>query len=447
MPTANPILIPELRVMLAEGDSAGLREVAEELHPATVAEFTEGLDDAEIWRMLDAVPVERQSEIFPYYPMPRQVALMKASDRQHLGGLIEWMAPDSRDDLLRELDRLLLLDILPLVAKAARHDIRMLLSCPEGSAGSMMTTEYASLPAEITAGEAIARLRSQAPNSESIYYIYVLDAERRLLGFVSLRDLILAKPTSLVSDLMQKDVITVRVDDPRERVVEQLARFDFIAMPVVDDRGRLVGIVTHDDVLDAVRQDATDDAQRIAAIAPLGEGYLEAALVSLTWKRGIWLAILFATAAVTAMVLARWKSPHAWLVAFIPLVIASGGNSGNQSATLVITALSTGDCKLGDWKRILRREFVVCLMLGLMLAIPGYLLGLAYAPDPVHALVIPATVLSVVMVGSLVGCVLPLIFRSLGLDPALMSNPFVSAIVDVVGIVIYMGMALLLLGG
>jgi magnesium transporter len=275
----------------------------------------------------------------------------------------------------------------------------------------------------------------------------VLDAERRLLGFVSLRDLILAKPTSLVSDLMQKDVITVRVDDPRERVVEQLARFDFIAMPVVDDRGRLGGIVTHDDVLDAVRQDATDDAQRIAAIAPLGEGYLEAALVSLTWKRGIWLAILFATAAVTAMVLARWKSPHAWLVAFIPLVIASGGNSGNQSATLVITALSTGDCKLGDWKRILRREFVVCLMLGLMLAIPGYLLGLAYAPDPVHALVIPATVLSVVMVGSLVGCVLPLIFRSLGLDPALMSNPFVSAIVDVVGIVIYMGMALLLLGG
>jgi magnesium transporter len=237
------------------------------------------------------------------------------------------------------------------------------------------------------------------------------------------------------------------MDDPRERVVVQLARFDFIAIPVVDDQGRLVGIVTHDDVLDAVRQEATDEAQMSAAIAPLGESYLEAALVSLTWKRGIWLTILFATAAVTAMVLARWKSPHAWLVAFIPLVIASGGNSGNQAATLVITALSTGDCRLGDWKRILRREFVVSLMLGLLLAIPGYLLGLAYAPDPVHALVIPATVLSVVMVGSLVGCVLPLIFRSLGLDPALMSNPFVSAIVDVVGIVIYMGIALALLGG
>ncbi len=447
MPTANPILIPELRLMLAEGDTAGLREVAEELHPATVAEFSEGLDDVEIWRVLDAVPVERQAEIFPYYPMPRQVELFKEADRRHLGPLLESMAPDSRDDLLRELDPGFVEEILPLVAKAERHDIRMLLSCPEGSAGSMMTTEYASLPAEITAGEAISRLRSQAPNSESIYYIYVLDPERRLLGFVSLRDLILARPTALVSELMQKDVIVVKVEEAREHVVEKLARFDFIAIPVTDDQGRLVGIITHDDVLDAVRQEATDEAQMSAAIAPLGEGYLDAALVSLTWKRGIWLAILFATAAITAMVLARWKSPHAWLVAFIPLVIASGGNSGNQSATLVITALSTGDCRLGDWKRILRREFVVSLMLGVLLAIPGFLLGLAYAPNPVHALVIPATVLSVVMVGSLVGCVLPLIFRSLGLDPALMSNPFVSAIVDVVGIVIYMGMALLLLSG
>ena len=305
MVTANPLLIPELRVMLAEGDAIGLREVGEELHPATVAEFSEGLDDREIWQLLDTVPVGRQAEIFPYYPMPRQVELVKAADRQHLGPLLEWMAADNRDDLLRELEPELVEEILPLVAKAERHDIRMLLSCPEDSAGALMTTEYASLPADITAGEAVTRLRTQAPNSESIYYIYVLDAERKLVGFVSLRDLILAKPTALVSELMQRDPISVRVEEPRERVVEKLARFDFIAIPVVDEHNRLVGIVTHDDVLDAVRQDATDDAQRIAAIAPLGESYLEAALVSMTWKRGVWLTILFATAAITAMVMAR----------------------------------------------------------------------------------------------------------------------------------------------
>ena len=446
MSVANPILIPELRVMLAEGDTAGLREVAAELHPATVAEFSEGLEDGELWQMLEALPVERQAEIFPYYPMPRQVELVKAGDRAHLGPLIEWMAPDNRDDLLRELDPELVEEILPLVAKAERHDIRMLLSCPEGSAGSLMTTEYASLPADVTAGEAITRLRSQAPDSESIYYIYVLDGERQLLGFVSLRDLILAKPTALVADLMQRDPISVRVEEPREKVVEKLARFDFIAIPVVDDRNRLVGIVTHDDVLDAVRQEATDDAQRIAAIQPLGESYLEAALVSMTWKRGVWLAILFATAAVTAMVLAKWRSPHAWLVAFIPLVIASGGNSGNQSATLVITALSTGDCRLTDWPRILRRELALGLLLGGLLAVPGYLLALAYAPTAAAAAVIPLTIVGVVLMGTLVGSALPLLFRSLGLDPALMSNPFVSAIVDIVGIVLYMSVALALLG-
>ena len=448
MAAANPILIPELRVMLAEGDTSGLREVAQELHPATVAEFTEGLDNREIWQVLDAVPVELQAEIFPYYPLGRQVELIETADRAHIGPLLEWMAADNRDDLLRELDPEFVEDILPLVAKAERHDIRMLLSCTEGSAGSLMTTEYASLPADITAGEAITRLRSQAPDSESIYYIYVLDAERKLVGFVSLRDLILAKPTALVSDLMQRDVISVRVDDPSEAAIEKLARFDFLAVPVVDDHNRLVGIVTHDDVLDAIREEATEDAQMSGAVAPLSDGYLETALVSMTWKRGVWLAILFATAILTAMVLAKWEpaEPQLWLVAFIPLVIASGGNSGNQSASLVITALSSGDCKLSDWKRVFHREVAMGLLLGGLLAVPGYLLALVYAPSPVEALIIPATILTVVLIGSLVGSLLPLLFRSIGLDPALMSNPFVLAIVDIVGILVYMGLAMAFMG-
>ncbi len=445
MATANPLLLPELRLMLAEGDLEGLRATAEELHPASVADFSEGLADGELWDFLDALPVHLRADIFTYFPIARQVELVLAADRAHLGPLLEAMAPDNRVDLLKELEPEQVEQILPLVAKAERHDIRMLLSCPENSAGALMTTEYASLPADVTVGEAVSRLRSQAPDSESIYSVYVLDSERKLVGSVSLRDLILARPSAIVGDLMRRDPIAVRIEEPRDEVVQKLARYDFLAIPVVDDSGRLVGIVTHDDVLDAVRQDATDEAQMSAAIAPLGEGYLEAALVSLTWKRGVWLTILFGTAAVTAMVLAKWKPTHEWLMYFIPLVVASGGNSGNQAATLVITALSTGDCKLADWKRILRREFAVSLMLGVLLAVPGFLLGLAYAPDPMHALVIPATVFSVVMVGSLVGCVLPLVFRSLGLDPALMSNPFVSAIVDVVGIVIYMAVAILVL--
>ena len=445
MVTANPLLIPEIRLMLAENDASGLHDVAAELHPASVAEFSEGLEDGEIWKLLDTVPVERQAEIFPYYPIARQVRLIEGVDHDRLGPLIEAMAADNRADLLREVDPQRVEEILPLVAKAERHDIRMLLSCPEDSAGALMTTEYASLPAHVTAGEAVARLRTQAPATESIYYIYVLDPDRKLVGIVSLRSLILARPTAQVSELMQRDPIRVGVEEPRDEVVRKLARFDFLAIPVVDDQDRLVGIVTHDDVLDAVRQEATDDAQRIAAVSPLGESYLEAAVSTMTWKRGVWLTVLFATAAVTAMVLANSPLTHLWLVPFIPLVIASGGNSGNQSATLVITALSTGDCTLDDWPRILRREVVLGLLLGALLAVPGYLLALAYAPTPFDALVIPLTILAVVMLGTLVGSVLPLVFRSAGLDPALMSNPFVSAIVDVVGIVMYTLVAMTML--
>ncbi|MFM7249879.1 MAG: magnesium transporter [Planctomycetaceae bacterium] len=445
MVTANPLLLPELRGMLAEGDLEGLRALATEIHPASVADFSEGLDDAELWQLLDALPLERRADVFTYYPIARQVELVKATDRQHLGPLLEAMAPDNRVDLLKALDPDLVEQILPLVAKAERHDIRMLLSCPENSAGALMTTEYASLPADVTAGEAVARLRSQAPDSESIYYIYVLAPDRRLVGSISLRDLILARPGALVGDLMQRDPIAVRIEEPRDEVVQKLARYDFLAIPVIDDGGRLVGIVTHDDVLDAVRQDATDEAQRAAAITPLGERYLDAGIVTMTWKRGVWLTVLFGTAAVTAMVLARAPITRPWLVAFIPLVIASGGNSGNQSATLVITALSSGDCRLSDWPRILRREFALGLLLGVLLALPGFLLALVYAPSPFEAAVIPVTIMGVVMLGTLVGSTLPLLFRSVGLDPALMSNPFVSAIVDVVGIVIYMLVAILVL--
>ena len=445
MATANPLLLPELRMMLAEGDLEGLRATAEELHPASVADFSEGLADGELWDFLDALPVHVRADVFTYFPIARQVELVQAADRAHLGPLLEAMAPDNRVDLLKELEPGLVEQILPLVAKAERHDIRMLLSCPENSAGALMTTEYASLPADITVGEAVSRLRSQAPDSESIYSVYVLDPDRKLVGSISLRDLILARPSAIVGDLMRRDPIAVRIEEPRDEVVQKLARYDFLAIPVVDDGGRLVGIVTHDDVLDAVRQDATDEAQRAAAITPLGERYLDAGIVTMTWKRGVWLTILFGTAAVTAMVLARTPIAHPWLVAFIPLIIASGGNSGNQSATLVITALSSGDCKLSDWPRILKREFALGLLLGALLAVPGFLLALVYAPTPAQALVIPMTIMSVVMLGSLVGSVLPLVFRSLGLDPALMSNPFVSAIVDVVGIVIYMAVALLVL--
>jgi magnesium transporter len=445
---ANPILLPELRLMLEENDDLGLREVLTELHPATVADFTEGLTVEETWRVLSRAPLARQAEIFSYYPIPKQVAMVEGAGRERMSALLEEMAPDNRVDLLQHLDDEVVEELLPLVAKAERHDIRQLLSYPEQSAGALMTTEYASLPAEVTAGEAIARLRQQAPDSEMIYYIYVLDDQRHLLGFVSLRDLILAKPSTRVADLMTRDVISVRVDEDQEEVARKMARYDFIAMPVVDGENRLVGIITHDDVIDVVREEAIEDAHRIGGLAPLNTGYMQTPLLTMSSKRGVWLTILFFTALLTTFALKEYEDNFerwGWLVLFVPLVVATGGNSGNQSATLVITALTTGDITLRDWFRVIRRELLMGMVLGAGLGVLGMGIALLHAPTYWDAVVVPVTIMLVVTCGTLVGSILPIIFRRLGLDPALMSNPFVAGIVDIVGIVIYMNVALLLL--
>jgi magnesium transporter len=237
----NPILLPELRLMLAEKDSQGLFEVTTELHPATVADFTEGLSVEETWEVLSHAPLGTQAEIFSYYSNTKQEEMVLGAGRQRMSSLLEEMASDNRVDLLKRLDENVVQELLPLIAKAERHDIVTLLSYPEHSAGSVMTTEYASLPADITASEALARLRSVAPDNEMIYYIYVLGPERHLMGFVSLRDLILAKPSALVGDLMERDVISVRVDADQEEVAKLIARYDFLAIPVVDSTGKLVG--------------------------------------------------------------------------------------------------------------------------------------------------------------------------------------------------------------
>jgi magnesium transporter len=443
----NPILLPELRLMLAEKDAQGLFEVTTELHPATVADFTEGLTVEETWEVLSHAPLGTQAEIFSYYSNTKQEEMVLGAGRQRMSSLLEEMASDNRVDLLKRLDENVVQELLPLIAKAERHDIVTLLSYPEHSAGSVMTTEYASLPADITASEALSRLRSVAPDNEMIYYIYVIGPERHLTGFISLRDLILARPNALVSDLMERDVISARVDEDQEEVANKIARYDFLALPIVDSTGKLVGIVTHDDIIDVVREEAVEDVQRLAALDPLRMGYLETRVFTLTWKRGMWLAILFVTAMFTATAMERYKGTHeriSWLVLFLPLIMSCGGNSGSQSATLIIAALSTGDVTLKDWAIIVRRELLMGLLLGAGLGVLGFVIAILYVGWP-NALVVPATVLLVVTCGTIVGSTLPLIFHRIGLDPALMSNPFVSGIIDILGIVIYMNVALALL--
>ncbi len=443
------LMLPDIRELLDKDDKEGLAEVCNALYPGVIAEVLADLDAEEIWRVLSCCSYEKQAEIFKFLDLPKQIELVESVDRQHLSKLIEAMAPDDRVDLLERMDPDRVEDLLPLIAQAERNDIRKLLSYPEDSAGSILTTEYASLPANITVAEAIDRLRKQAPNSETIYYVYIVDDERHLVGFVSLRDLILARPTARLSDIMQRDVISVRVDDDQEHVAQELARYDFIAIPVVDHENRLVGIVTHDDVLDVVREEASEDAYRQGAIEPIEDSYLSTPLGELVWKRGLWLVLLLVAGFGSAELLSLYQDvseTYLWMVRFMPLILAAGGNSGSQSATLIVRTLALGEVGRQDTSRIVRRELISGMLLGSFLG----LLGAAFAwrtESAYAAMVVCATLFTVVTLGTVNGSLLPIILNGLGLDPALMSNPLIASLSDLLGVVVYCNMAMLLLGG
>ncbi len=442
----NTLFLPELREMLGDHNRAELEEFCTALNAGRTAEFMEGLTNEEIWEVLQYAPPERRAEIFGYFPEDRQVAMLDTHEPSQVAELVEAIPADDRVDLLQELSGNRVDTILPLLPIEDRRDIQRLQSYPEGTAGALMTTKVAMLTENLTAHEALEELGRQASELETIYYLYVVDENKLLRGIVSTRQLVssLGRPTRTLGEMMESDVVAALVDDDQETVAEKVERFNLLAIPVVDSGRQLLGIITHDDVIDVVREELAEDAQRIAAVEPLEDDYLRIGLLTLSWKRGIWLTILFFAALLTAFALRHYDEDleiYPWLVCFIPLIISSGGNSGSQSATLVITAMTSGEVKFRDWPLVLKREIVVSLVLGGFLAAIGGFVALFIAPSAKAAMIIPLTLISVVICGCLCGATLPIVFKRIGLDPAMMSNPFVAGIVDILGIVIYINIA------
>lgn len=446
----NTLFLPELREMLGDKNRAELEEFCTTLNAGRTAEFMEGLSDSEIWQVLQYAEPERRAEIFGYFPEGRQIAMLEVHEPSQVAQLVEEIPPDDRVDLLHELTGKRVDAILPLLPVEDRRDIQRLQSYPEGTAGALMTTEVAMLTENLTAREALEELGRQASELETIYYLYVIDDNRLLRGIVSTRQLVcsLVRPTCTLGEMMESDVVTALVTDDQESVAEKVEKFNLLAIPVVDSGRQLLGIITHDDVIDVVREELAEDAQRIAAVEPLADDYLRIGLLTLSWKRGIWLTILFFAALLTAFALRHYDEElefFPWLVCFIPLIISAGGNSGSQSATLVITAMTSGEVKFRDWPTVLGREVIVSLVLGGFLAFIGGVVAYFMAPSASDALVVPLTLISVIICGCLCGATLPIVFKRIGLDPAMMSNPFVAGIVDILGIVIYINIARLML--
>ncbi|MEZ6071688.1 MAG: magnesium transporter [Pirellulales bacterium] len=446
----NTLYLPELREMLAEGDHQGLGEFCTALHPARTADYMEGLSAEESWQVLSHASPQERIEIFQYLTEEKQLEIFAAADEHEMARLLVDLPADDRVDIVQQLTPDRAEALLALVPLAERRDIQRLRAYAEGTAGAVMTSDFARVDEKLTVNEALESVRRQVAELETIYYLYVVDDDDHLRGLVTLRQLVVSRPDTLVSDLMERDIVSVDVDADQQEAAREMARYDILAIPVVDRAHHILGIITHDDVIDVVVEEATEDAHLLGGVDPLRDGYLETSFLTMSWKRGVWLLFLFTAGMFTVMTLSSYqgdmKTPELeWVMVFVPLVISSGGNSGSQSATLIITALSLGHVSLSDWWRVVRRELTMGLFLGGGLAFFGFIAALiiAHPPHLMHALILPVTLVMVVTAGTLLGSILPLVFRSLGLDPALMSTPFVAGIIDIVGILIYVNVAIL----
>jgi magnesium transporter len=458
---SHPLFGPEMKLILAEHNAPAMRDFCEQLHPATVAEvLDEGFTPEQIWEVLSQADIRTQASVFEYLP-PAVQEEMAEKARPQMGQLLSKMSHDDRADLLQRLPPNVTESIMRLVDEADRQDIAKLVQYGENTVGALMTTDYAWLPGTLTAAEAIDQLRQQAPDRETIYYIYVLDdatkrpdgspAPRRLLGVVTLRDLILAPRHALVRDLMETELATLRYDDDQEAVAQLFARYDFLAAPVVDAQFGLLGIVTHDDVLDVVREEATEDLQKQGGVGPIEGDYLDARFGNVWYNRMKWLAVLFLLQMFTINAMASFENELervAFLLSFIPLCLSVGGNAGSQAATLVIRALALDQIRTRDWLRVLRRELLMALALAGTLGVFSIARTAFLTPDSILEKVpegffwhlnwvVTFAVMGICLTGAVIGAALPLLIKAAGRDPALMSAPLIATLSDVLGIVIF----------
>lgn len=443
-----PVLISTLRAALESDTTHLVRDQLEDVHPADYASALTEFAPGDLWALLTTMPRAEQAEVFGYLPPEVQVNLAITISRRKLSPIIRQMSPDERADLFNRLTDEQQETLLPALAQAEREDLLRLTSYEEGTAGSIMTSDYAMLSPDLTVREAIEVLRREAPDKETIYSAYVVDKARKLIGVVSLRDLIIAPVSMQVDDLMNHDPIYATVDMPQEEVAALIAKYDLLALPIVNTEEQMVGIVTHDDAMDVAAEEATEDFHKTATIGKLETSVKDAGIWLLYRKRVIWLVILVFGNIFSGAGIAYFEDTiagHLALLFFLPLLIGSSGNAGAQSGTLMVRALATGEINLRDWGAMLGKECMVAGLLGLTMA--AAVVGLGWWRGGYDiAVVVAVTMMLVVLAGSLIGLSLPFLLSKFDLDPATASGPLITSIADVAGVVLYFSIATWYLG-
>lgn len=453
------LVAPEIEQMLANGKTRDARESLIYLFDPEIAEVLGQLPPQTRAMAFRLLPRDRTANVLTFLHPDQQEEIIKELTNEQLANVFNSMEPDDRVEVLDELPGQLVAKLLKLMRPEERRETQIILGYPPESIGRLMTPDYVRVKQQWDVARALDHVRRYGREAETLDTLYVVDEHGHLLYGVELRELLLANRDEPLKNLLDMEVIALQAHDDREEAVRAMERFDRPVLPVVDRDGVLVGIVTFDDVADVAEEEVTEDIQKMAGIEALNEPYISASLPTLVRKRGVWLSILFLGQMITVSVMEFFEaqiSAAEVLIAFIPLIISSGGNSGSQATSLIIRGLAIGEIKLRDWWRIMQREFACGLLLGGMLG----LIGLArvqvwqhmnWADYTAHHVLVGFTIalslVGIVLWGVLVGSMLPLLLRRLGLDPATSSAPFVTTVVDVTGLVIYFTTAILLLRG
>ena len=443
------LLAPDILALLEESPNTVAAET-EEMHAADLADVAEALPRGSVRALLAALPPDRAADVLEYLDEELRAEVLGQMSAVDAAEIVTQMTPDDRADVLDDLEEHRADEILLEIPLEARRETERLLAYEPDSAGGLMTTEFVSISEELTVEQALDQVRTAARSGrKELNTVYATDRNGRLHGVMSLRELLGAPEGARIADLAWAEVVSVPAATDREEVARVVSNYDLVAVPVVDGDGRLLGVVTVDDVIDAIVEEQTEDVQRLGAVQPLEEPYFQAGFWSIARKRGVWLVLLFLAEMFTATALESHEAFLSGAVAltfFIPLIISSGGNSGSQSATLIIRALAVGDVAMTDVVRIFVRELGQGLLLGAVLGAMGFARAVIGGESIALGMVVGITLLSVVLFGSVVGSMLPLALTRVGVDPAIASSPFIASFVDIGGILIYVLIATRILG-
>ena len=446
----------ELTELLDKRDMKQLQRRMEEMNEFDVAEFLTEIEDNRMPMVFRLLSKETAADVFANFEAPEQERIINSITDSELAGIIEELYVDDAVDMMEEMPANVVRRVMRAATPATRSLINQYLRYPENSAGSIMTSEFVDLKKYMNVKESFARIRRIGEDKETIYVCFVISADRKLEGIVTVKDLLLADDDTIIEDLMDRNVIFATTTDDQETVSEMFSDYDLMALPVVDTEGRLVGIVTVDDVLDVMEQETTEDFEIMAGILPSDKPYSRTGPFDM-WKNRIpWLMFLMLSATFTSMILTTFEdmlAVQAGLVAFIPMLMGTGGNSGAQSSTAVLRSLSLGDTEPKDVLRVMWKEWRVALLCGVTLAVVNFgkmllLDGYILHNDSVTVLVAATVSLSIVfivMFAKVVGSTLPILAEKIGVDPAVMANPLISTVTDAVSLLIYIYVAKLIL--